>query len=148
MDASHPLAPAGPWDISARSAALLPSPGWVGSASPRPFAPVPGASFTASPRADAFRGWEKQRQLGHVHSISGSLRVTWAFKQRALPGDHNPVPWMHFSKQFLQGWVWHMVPGPDGWRVPGAAAQPIPWVLSCSGTPVGWREPLLHELDV
>lgn len=78
-DTSHPLAPARPWDISARSTVPVPSPGWVGSASPECFAPVPGASFTASPRTDAFQGWEKRCQLGHIHSFLGLLGMTWAF---------------------------------------------------------------------
>lgn len=75
-DTSHPLAPAGPWDISARSTLPIPSPGWVGSASPGCFAPVPGASFTAWPRTEAFQGWEKRCQLEHIHSILGSLGMT------------------------------------------------------------------------
>lgn len=68
-DTCHPLALAGPWDISAGSTTPDSSPGRVSSASPGHFCPVPGASH---PGAAAFQGWEKQCRLGLVHSVSGS----------------------------------------------------------------------------
>lgn len=111
MDVSHPWGPAGPWDISARGTAPIPSPVWVGSASPGHFVPSPEHPSLPPPGQLPFGA--------HFGLAGGDVGL----QQCVLPGYHNPVPWMHFSKQFLQGWGWAHGAWPSVAR--GCLGQPL-----------------------